>query len=304
MTNDQEQQVARLAARQHGLVTRSQLADVGVSPQAVDRLVARGRYTWIHRSVYRAGPVVGPRAAELGAVLAIGRGARVSHLSAARLWGVVPGRSASSPVEVAVVGGGRTSRPGIRLHRVARLPDDECAAVDGVPVTGIPRTLVDLASRLGRRDLEQALARAERERLTTLDDVQAVADQYPLARGVPGLRAILDHTSGPALTDSEMEELFLALVREAASEIPEPRVNASAGPFRLDFYWPEFRIAVETDGYRHHGVRPRFEGDRQRTARLAAMGIQVIPVTWRQLTEERVATAVRIAKALVRAELR
>jgi very-short-patch-repair endonuclease len=215
----------------------------------------------------------------------------------------MPGRSAA-PVEVAVVGGGATSRPGIRLHRVARLPDDETAAVEGVPVTSVPRTLVDLACRLGRRDLEQAVARAERERLVKLDDVRAIADRYPHGRGVPGLRAILDHTSEPAFTESEMEELFLALRREVASEIPEPRVNASAGPFRLDFYWPEFRLAVETDGYRYHAVRPRFEGDRQRTARLAAMGIQVIPVTWRQLTEERVATAVRIAKALVRAELR
>jgi very-short-patch-repair endonuclease len=185
---------------------------------------------------------------------------------------------------------------------VRHLPADECSTVEGVPVTSVARTLVDLATRVGCRDLERAIARAERERLVTLDDLSAVLARYPRRPGTPAVRAILEDEVEPALTESEAEERFLTLSREA--EFPAPKVNAATGPFRLDFYWPDHGIAVEVDGFRHHGVRPRFEGDRQRAARLAAMGIHVIPVTWRQLTRKRVATAVRIGTALRLAELR
>jgi very-short-patch-repair endonuclease/predicted transcriptional regulator of viral defense system len=302
MTRAQEERIAGLAAEQHGLIRREQLRAAGLSAQAVDRMVATGRLRPVHRGVYLVGPLEGPRAREMAAVLAIGRGARASHDGAAWLWGVVPGRDPSSPVDLVVVSGGATSRPGIRLHRVRSLPADECATVEGVPVTSVARTLLDLATRVGRRDLEQAIARAERERLATLDDLRSLVARYPHRPGTPALRAILDDEAEPALTESQAEEEFLALAREA--ELPDPKVNAAVGPYRLDFYWPDHHIAVEVDGFRHHGVRPRFEGDRQRTARLAAMGIQVIPVTWSQLTGQRVATAVRIGKALLRAELR
>jgi very-short-patch-repair endonuclease/predicted transcriptional regulator of viral defense system len=302
MNRAQEERIAQLAAEQHGLVTRAQLRAVGLSAQAVDRRVASGRLRPAHRGVYQVGPLAGPRATELAAVLAIGRGARASHESAAWLWGVVRGRDPSSPVDLVVVGGGATSRPGIRLHRVSRLPADEGATVERVPVTSVARTLLDLATRVGRRDLEQAIARAERERLATLDDLRSIVARYPHRPGTPAVRAILDEEAEPALTESQAEDEFLALSREA--ELPHPKVNAAVGPFRLDFYWPDHQIAVEVDGFRHHGVRPRFEGDRQRTARLAAMGIQVIPVTWRELTRKRVATALRIGKALLLAELR
>jgi very-short-patch-repair endonuclease len=302
MTRAQEERVARLAAGQHGLVTRAQLRAAGLSAQAVDRRVASGRLRPAHRGVYQVGPLAGPRAVELAAVLAMGRDARASHESAAWLWGVVPGRDASSPVDLVVVGRGATSRPGIRLHRVRRLPADERAVVERVPVTSVPRTLLDLATRVGRRDLEQAIERAERERLATLDDLTKLVARYPHRPGTPAVRALLDDQAEPALTESQAEEEFLRLSREA--ELPAPKVGAAAGPYRLDFYWPDHGIAVEVDGFRHHGVRPRFEGDRQRTARLAAMGIQVIPVTWRQLTQQRVATAHRIGRALLLAELR
>jgi very-short-patch-repair endonuclease/predicted transcriptional regulator of viral defense system len=300
MNRVQEERVAGLAAVQHGLVTRAQLRAAGLSAEAVDRMVATGRLRPVHRGVYLVGPLPGSRAREMGAVLAIGRGARASHDSAAWLWGVVPGRDPSSPVDLVVLGGGATSRPGIRLHRVRRLPADECATVDRVPVTSVARTLLDLATRVGRRDLEQAIARAEQERLVTLDDLASLAARYPHRPGTPALRALLDDGAEPALTESQAEEAFLTLAREA--ELPHPKVNTAVGPYRLDFYWPDHQIAVEVDGFRHHGVRPRFEGDRQRAARLAAMGIQVIPLTWRQLTGQRVATAVRIGKALALAE--
>jgi very-short-patch-repair endonuclease len=300
MNRDQEDRLAALAAAQHGLVTRRQLGDLGLSARSVERLAARGRLRRAHRGVYQVSPLPGPWAAEMAAVLAIGRGARASHESGARLWRVVPGREASSPVDVLVVGGGASARAGIRLHRVACLPPDECAVVDRVPTTSVARTLLDLATRLGRRDLEQAIGRAQRERLVRLDDLRTILGRHPHSRGAAPLRALLDDQAEPAVTDSKAEELFLTLWRK--TELVQPLVNASVGPYRLDFYWPDHDTAVEVDGYRHHGTRPRFEGDRERITRLAAMGIQVIPVTWRHLAKHPTRTIAHIARALTLAE--
>jgi very-short-patch-repair endonuclease len=101
---------------------------------------------------------------------------------------------------------------------------------------------------------------------------------------------------------SKAEELFLTHWRD--TELIQPRVNTSVGPYRLDFYWPGHGIAIEVDGYRHHGTRPRFEGDRARTTYLAGRGIQVIPVTWRHLTRHPTRTIAQIARALALAESR
>lgn len=302
MNRDQEDRLAALASAQHGVVTRRQLCGLGLSPRSVERMAARGRLRRVHRGAYQVGPLTGPWAAEMAAVLAIGRGARTSHESAAWMWRIVPGHDRTSPVDLVVVGGGASARPGIRVHRVACLPRDERAVVDGVPTTSVARTLLDLGTRLGRRDLERAIGRAERERLVRLDDLRALLRRHPHRRGAAALRALLDDEAEPAVTDSNAEELFLTHWR--ATELIQPLVNASVGPYRLDFYWPGPGIAIEVDGYRHHGTRPRFEGDRARTTYLAGRGIQVIPVTWRHLTRHPTRTIAHIARALALAERR
>jgi very-short-patch-repair endonuclease/predicted transcriptional regulator of viral defense system len=302
MNRDQEDRLAALAGAQHGVVTRRQLGGLGLSPRSVERLSARGRLRRVHRGVYQVGPLAGPWAAEMAAVLAVGRDARTSHESAAWMWRVVPGHDRTSPVDLVVVGGGASARPGIRLHRVACLQRDERAVVDGVPTTSVARTLLDLATRLGRRDLEQAVGRAERERLVRLDDLRALLGRHPCRRGAAALRALLDDEADPAVTDSRAEERFLAYWRDTG--LIQPKVNASVGSYRLDFYWPDHAIAIEIDGYRHHGTRPRFEGDRARTTYLAGRGIQVIPVTWRHLTRHPARTIAQIIRALAFAERR
>jgi predicted transcriptional regulator of viral defense system len=302
MNRDQEDRLTALAAAQHGVVTLHQLGGLGVSRRTVERLAARGRLRRVHRGVYQVGPLAGPWAAEMAAVLAVGRGARASHVRAGWLWRVIPDRDRTLPVDLVVVGGGRSARPGIRLHRVACLRREDRAVVDGVPTTSVARTLADLATRLGRRDLEQAIGLAERERLVRLDDLRALLVRDPHRRGAAALRAVLDEEAEPAVTDSRAEELFLTHWRK--TELTQPRVNASVGPYRLDFYWPGQGIALEVDGYRHHGTRPRFEGDRARATYLAGRGIQVIPVTWRHLTRHPTRTIAHVARALALAERR
>lgn len=365
MTRDVEERIAATAAVQHGVITRGQLKEAGLSADAIDRRLKLGILWPIQLGVYGLGPVMLPRAPEMAAVLACAPEALLSHVSAVRVW--LPGEGLSSfpdptkalegrgdrgssngprarspnrgrhapsgrgeprspnrgrhapssrgepaapsrarrdsvlqsdtgPVHITVVGGNRGQRPGIFVHRVARLETDERAVRDGIPVTAPGRSLIDLAGMVGTRELEHAVARAEREGLVTLAALAKLVDRYRGRPGAPALRHVLRDRGGPALTLSEAEELFLALAREGG--LPDPETNVPVGPYVLDFLWGKERIAVEIDGFRYHKRRPQFEGDRRKDAWLHTVGITVLRFTWRQVTRERVATAIRIGQAL------
>ncbi len=325
-----EKEIGELARRQHGVVSRSQLMDLGLRPGAIFRRARSGTLQRLHRGVYQVGPILPSGGVEMAAVLACGSATLIADWSAAALWRLAPtpgdpapeptgrapnptGRapnpigesftfSDAAPVHVLLVGGGGHSRPGIRMRRVARLDDRDRTSLDGIPVTTPGRTLLDLAARAGIRELERAVARAERERLVTRDELVARLEHAVGRPGAPALRAVLELAGGPAVVRSELEGAFLDLAREAG--LPPPEANAAVGGYELDFLWRDVGIAVEVDGYRYHGTRPRFEADRRRTARLAAWGIQVIPLTWSQVVDDRLATAVLIGNALLRAQLR
>ncbi len=104
------------------------------------------------------------------------------------------------------------------------------------------------------------------------------------------------------MTRSEAELRFLELIRRAG--LPAPAVNVTFGRYEIDFLWRAQGIAVEVDGFRYHASRLRFEGDRRRDSWLLAHGIQVIRLSWRQITDDAVATAVQVGQALTRAEVR
>lgn len=187
------------------------------------------------------------------------------------------------------------------MHRVD-LPPVDRTIKHGIPVTTPARTLLDVASELPLRDLEAAVARAEREGLVTREQLFALLKRNVGRRGARALRAVLRIAGGPALTRSEAEERFLALVREA--DLPPPECNAKVGAYEIDFLWRRQAIAVEVDGYLYHSGRTRFDGDRRRDARLLAQGITVLRLSWRQITQEAVATGAQLAVALCRAESR
>lgn len=294
--------IEALAAGQHGVVTRRQLLDAGLSAGAIQRRVRRGRLRPEHRGVYLVGPVQSPRARPLAAVLAAGPGAVVSHGSAASLWEVRPAPGPNHPVDLTVPGGGRHPRPGIRFHRAVPITDAERTVLQGIPITAPGRTLVDLAGVAGSRELERAVALAERRRLVTLRELAALVVRHAGRPGIPALRSLLDAEGGPRLTRSELEARLLELIREA--RLPMPETNVAVGPYELDFFWPAEGIAIETDGYRHHSSRPRFEGDRHKDIYLAARGITVIRLSWKQVVKRRTATVVEIGQALVLAAAR
>ena len=148
------------------------------------------------------------------------------------------------------------------------------------------------------RELERAVADAQRRRLTTRGALVSVLARYPGRAGTRALRALLETRGAPALTRSEAEERLLTLTRKG--QLPAPDVNVRVGPYEVDFLWREARLVVEVDGFAFHRDRDAFEADRRRDAELAARGFNVIRVTWRRLIDEPEAVLVRIGQALAR----
>lgn len=286
-----------LAAGQHGVVARRQLLEMGVPERAIDYRIGKGRLHRLYRGVYRVGPVRGRREREMAAVLACGAGAVLSHRSAAVVWGMVPARRRSAPVEVCIRRGYRAPGPKLRVHRVA-IPAEEATTVEGVPVTVPARTVLDLAASCEERELEQALAQGERRGLVDRRQIAALVDRYPRRAGTRLLRKLLADDGRASFTRSEAESRFLSLVRKAQLEPPE--TNVRLGGYEVDFLWRAARLVVEVDGYAYHSSPGAFDRDRRRDAVLTASGFRVLRVTWRQLVREPEALLVRLGQALGR----
>ena len=221
----------------------------------------------------------------MAAALAMGPAAVLSHRSAAELWGIRP--TARRRVDV-TVRGRPPHRPGIRVHH-SLLQPDEITTRDGIPVTTVPRTLLDLAAILNRRQLERALNEAEVLRLWDARSVADLLGRRPGARGAAAMRAVLAaREEGATVTRSELEERFLALMDAAG--LPKPAVNdlLKVGDrwIEADCVWREQRLVVELDGHAAHATRTAFDRDRARDRALQAAGWRVVRVTWRQLSED------------------
>jgi very-short-patch-repair endonuclease len=276
--------IAELAERQHGVVARRQLLDAGLCPRTIGLRLERGSLHGIHLGVYSVGhSVLGKNGRWMAAVLACGPGAVLSHRSAAMAWGLL--RISGLP-EVTRPGKFRPRR-GI-VARFASVPSDERGVVDGIPLTSVPRTILDLAVLGNRTHVRRALHEAEVQRL---DDALSVADllqRYPRRPGTRLLRELLgSDLVAEGVTVNDFEELFEALVEK--HDLPRPRFNADlavAGRIlRPDCLWPDHGLIVELDGRATHETRRAFESDRKRDRTLLAAGWRVMRVTWRQLQD-------------------
>jgi len=187
-------------------------------------------------------------------------------------------------------------RPGIRVHYPGALSADEVTTRDAIPVTTVARTLYDLATCTTHRELERALAEAFALRLTTRAAVASLVARHAGRRGARRLQELLDSTSAPALTRSEAEERFLALIRKA--QLPSPEVNAELEGYEVDFLWRAERLVAEIDGRAFHSSDRSFEKDRLRDATLLSAGVRVMRVTWSQIVQEPEALLVRLTRAL------
>lgn len=199
-------------------------------------------------------------------------------------------------ITLPIARGHRRSRPGIRVHRADRLDPIDLRFHHRVPITTPARTLIDLAETHPEL-LEVALNEGRAIRLFSQRELHRAIERNPNRCGARRLRSLLAAESDPGFSRSRAERMLATLLRRAG--LPAPLRNREVNGIELDFFWPDRRLNVEFDGFTTHGQRRRnFETDRDRDSLLASHGIQVIRVTWWQLTREAPKVVARIAAAL------
>jgi hypothetical protein len=207
----------------------------------------------------------------LAAVKACGPGALLSHISAAALWNLI---RSSSPI-IHVTTPGRASPRGIRVHRVRRLHPDDAAVVDGVPVTSVARTLLDLADVLPARQLIRAVEQAERLRVF---DMRAIDGLRSDGRRIKKLRTAIAAVAGePPRVNSDWERDLLDFCDD--HDIPRPELNVIVEGHEVDALWRAKKVVVELDSYLFHRHLKAFEEDRRKYAKLQLAGYLVLPLT-------------------------
>jgi hypothetical protein len=268
-----DEELARIASGGHGVVTRTQLLKAGVTRHEIAARVRRGNLIRVHRGVYRVGhQAPSTEARYLAAVLAAGEGALLSGKAAAHLLGLVKG-VAPEPEVIA-----QTQRriEGVRSRRCRLLNARDATTVREIPVTTVPRTLVDLAASVSADALARACHEAGVKYGTTPASVEAVLARRPNDPGAKKLRRVIH--GDVHVTLSKLEARFLELLRNEG--LPLPVTNRPAGGRRVDCRWPEHQLTVELDGYRFHNSRRSWEQDRRREREARARGDDFRRYTW------------------------
>jgi predicted transcriptional regulator of viral defense system len=278
-----DRRIAELAERQHGVVALRQLIAMGLTGKAVESRLHRGRLHRIHRGTYAVGHrVLGPDGRRMAVVLAAGPDAVLSHHSAADLWGL---RLSSRRLhEVSVPR--RVRIPDIQAHE-AGLPDDEIATVRGIPVTTVPRTILDLAATRPLREVARLIHEAEVKRLWDELSLWDLLARYPRRSGTRTVRrALAERDMG--VPRNVFEDTFLAFIHRHG--LPRPETNAwlqlGDKRYEVDCLWRSQRLIVELDGRAAHDTARAFELDREKDRRLRVAGWNPIRVTWRALQEQ------------------
>jgi very-short-patch-repair endonuclease len=233
----------------------------------------------VHRGVYRVGHrAPSLEARYLAAVLACGDGAVLSGLAATHLFGLVK----RPPPEAEVSAPSQKRVNGIAARRVP-LDRRDVSVYRGIPITTVPRTLVDLAAQLGPEALARACHEAEVRHRVDRAAVEAALARRPRARGAKKLRNVFSDDT--KVTLSYLERAFLTHLERA--RLPLPETNKKAGGHRVDCRWPEHRLTVELDSYRYHHTRHAWELDRRRAREAHARGDEFRRFTYGDVAEDR-----------------
>lgn len=213
-------------------------------------------------------------------VFACGPDAVLSHGSAAALWGF--GRERPGQVDVSAIAFSRHRHPGLVAHRRS-LPERDRTEYEGIPVTTVVRTLVDRAAVLDREGIEREINEADKRRLTNPPALRRALDEYRGQRGVARLREVLDRRTF-RLTDSWLERLFLPIVRDIG--LPVPLTQRRVNGFKVDFFWPDLGLVVETDGLTYHRTPAQQAQDLVREQAHMAAGLTPLRFTHEQVKYE------------------
>jgi hypothetical protein len=288
--------MANLAASQYGIVTRRQLAELGYSERMIVHAVRIGRLQTWHPGVYAVGHGgLSPHGLCKAAVVYRGEGALISFQSAVWLWGLE--RKLEIPVNITLRGAGNP-RSAIGIHHAPELRDEDAATTERLPVTAVPRTLLDYASVAATYRLEGAIDRADQLELldpAAIDRIVEEAEDHP---GANRLRRAIQVYRQSGYTRSGGGEMMLEALAEAG--VAEPAVNDRVGGYELDFYWEPERFAVELDGWDGERTLRSREEERRRREELATAGVETIRITGTRLKHEPRRVADRVAEHLDR----
>jgi hypothetical protein len=270
-------------------VTRAQLLAAGITSDEIRHRLSLGALLREHPGVYRVGhraPSVEAR--YLAAVWACGDGAVLSGRAAAHVWGLIKGAAPAPEVTAPT----KRRVQGVVTKRGEHI---EATTHRSIPITTVPRTLVDLAAHLPLDALARACHEAGVKYDTTPAQVEAVLAKRRRTRGAARLRAV---TSGDVhVTLSELERRFQQ--RLEAAGLPLAQTNKRAHGRRVDCRWPDRRLTVELDSYRYHRSRHAWEQDRRREREARARGDE-----FRRYTYGDVVESPRLMMAELRALLR
>lgn len=296
-----EHLIGTLGGAQHGAVGLLQLREAGVAQTQIDTALRTGRLLRVHEGVYVVNGAPASVAQErMVAVLAVGPDGSVSHRAASAAVGCWGG---DCPVEVSVPRE-RAPRPhGVVVHRSRDLVPDHVVVVDGIPTTSPVRTLVDLGQVASWWTVGDVLDRMLRRKLVTPSAVRAgvVLHSRRGRRGVgPLRRALAERDLDREVTESALEDAFAALLERAGLPLPVPQhiVHIGGQRRRIDFAYPDLRLAIELDGYEFHAAPGAFEADRIRSNELTLLGWRTVRFTWHQVVHQP-DYVLRVLRALV-----
>ena len=284
--------IATLAHTQDGVVATFQLRAEGITKDVLSRGLRSGELRRLHQGVFLVGDLELTRERRWrGGVLACGVGALLAYWSGATLWDLA--RDDRGLTHVIAPGGSRVDVPGIAKHRARNLHPEDYAEVNGIPVTSVARTLLDLAPLMRPARLARMLEDAERRRILDAAAVVRVCDRNRGHRGARRLLAALRRLGPVPDVRSPLERMFAEFCPRHG--IPMPSFNVVVAGHVVDAVWQRQRLVVELDSWEHHRSRDAFEQDRKRDAVLLVNGYRVMRITWRRL---------RYAPAAVAAQLR
>ncbi len=267
-------------------MTIEQLRQLGLTRREIQGRVARGFLIATHRGVYLVGHrAVTDQAYLAAALMATGPEAFLSHRSAAGVWGLrlVDRRQ----IEVTVPGAGRRSRAGIWIHRVSTdVHPADVVAHGRLRVSSVPRMLIELGPRESRGELRRLVTQAIRAKVLDVHEMQSVLERYVRHPGVVAARnVVVDYLPAPP-GRSTLEDDFDAWLTQH-TWLPKPKRNVHFGEWEIDFYWPQFRLAVETDGGPYHITIGDMERDRTKDTWLQRHQVRVMRVTGFRFAHER-----------------
>ncbi len=277
------------------MVATRQLERLGYSKSSVAKAAKVGRLHRVYRGVY----VVGHRRLSwhgrcMAAVLASSPSV-ASHWSAAWLWGLLQTRPGTLHVTCPK---GRRAERSFVVHRANLAPDDHRVR-DGIPVTSLARTILDVAADSRLDTVKRFVRQADDDKHFDLRAMHDLLDRAVGHRGRAKVLAALDiYEDEVPFTRSGLERRFLEVVREAG--LAEPAMNAFVAGYEIDAYWEDARFGVELDVYETHGSRLSFEGDRERDDELLLAGIETIRITGSRLDREPGAVADSVRRHLAR----